>query len=209
MKAVIWHAIGDSRLDDAPGRTSTTRTTRSCASPPPASAKPGRPTGRHGLLRWPAGRPAASVVYKRSTPGYRARTPASYRYSTQWMYPPHRASLVDAGASDWTPLITRWSAIEDAVEAYASFDRRDSGCTKVAVGLGGDGRPGSGEYAGIGAAHQAGAGGPGSRRTSTPGAPGVPAPGPVRRRRAGARGEGHGTRQTGEARAAQHEPRPA
>jgi threonine dehydrogenase-like Zn-dependent dehydrogenase len=79
---------------------------------------------------------------------------------------PHLVSLVATGALDPTPLITRWSATEDAVEAYASFDRRESGWAKVALGLGGEGGmpPGSGEHSGTGTATTAGAGGPQAAR---------------------------------------------
>jgi threonine dehydrogenase-like Zn-dependent dehydrogenase len=80
-------------------------------------------------------------------------------------YVPHLVSLVATGALDPTPLITRWSATQDAVDAYTSFDRRESGWTKVAIGLGGEGAmpPGSGEQAGYGTATTAGTGGPEAR----------------------------------------------
>ncbi len=54
-------------------------------------------------------------------------------------YVPHLVSLVAGGTLDPTPLITRWSPTEDAIEAYQSFDRRESGWTKVALALGGPG----------------------------------------------------------------------
>lgn len=74
---------------------------------------------------------------------------------------PHLVSLVAAGALDPSPLATRWPAVEDVIEAYASFDRREQGWTKVALDFGGEGRmpPASGEHAGSGAATTAGAGG--------------------------------------------------
>lgn len=77
-------------------------------------------------------------------------------------YLPHLVSLVATGALDPTPLATRWPDVEDVIEAYASFDRRESGWTKVALDFGGEGRmpPASGEHAGSGAATTAGAAGP-------------------------------------------------
>ncbi|WP_405590420.1 hypothetical protein [Streptomyces sp. NBC_01190] len=76
-------------------------------------------------------------------------------------YLPHLLSLVTTGALDPSPLVTRWTGAEDAVEAYRTFDRRENGWTKVAIGLGGAGDmpPGSGEDAGTGAT-TAGTGGP-------------------------------------------------
>jgi threonine dehydrogenase-like Zn-dependent dehydrogenase len=73
-------------------------------------------------------------------------------------YLPRLVSLVATGALDPTPLITQWSATDDAVAAYESFDRRVSGWTKVALGLGGAGAmpPGSGPDAGVGTATTAG-----------------------------------------------------
>ncbi|WP_073500642.1 zinc-dependent alcohol dehydrogenase [Actinacidiphila paucisporea] len=78
-------------------------------------------------------------------------------------YLPHLVSLVATGALDPTPLVTRWPDPVDAIEAYASFDRRESGWAKVALEFGGEGGmpPGSGEHAGSGAATTAG----GSRST--------------------------------------------
>jgi threonine dehydrogenase-like Zn-dependent dehydrogenase len=77
-------------------------------------------------------------------------------------YLPHLVSLVATGALDPTPLATRWPGVEDVIEAYASFDRRESGWTKVALDFGGEGRmpAASGEHAGSGAATTAGAAGP-------------------------------------------------
>ncbi|MEE1927415.1 zinc-dependent alcohol dehydrogenase [Streptomyces sp. TRM 70351] len=76
-------------------------------------------------------------------------------------YVPDLVSRVAAGTLDPTPLITRWAATEDAVEAYRTFDRRESGWTKVALGLGGPGAvsPGLGDAAGTGAATTAGTSG--------------------------------------------------
>jgi threonine dehydrogenase-like Zn-dependent dehydrogenase len=83
-------------------------------------------------------------------------------------YLPELVSLVATGALDPTPLITRWSAAQDAISAYESFDRRESGWTKVALGLGGEGAmpPGSGAFAGVGAATTAGT----AARGAAPGA---------------------------------------
>ncbi|MEU1889579.1 alcohol dehydrogenase catalytic domain-containing protein [Streptomyces pristinaespiralis] len=77
-------------------------------------------------------------------------------------YVPRLVSMVASGTLDPTPLITRWSSAVDALEAYRNFDRRESGWTKVALGLGGDGAlaPGLGEAAGTGAATTAGSGPP-------------------------------------------------
>jgi threonine dehydrogenase-like Zn-dependent dehydrogenase len=76
-------------------------------------------------------------------------------------YLPRLVSLVATGALDPTPLVTQWSATDDAVAAYESFDRRVSGWTKVALGLGGAGAmpPGSGQDAGLGTATTAGSSG--------------------------------------------------
>jgi threonine dehydrogenase-like Zn-dependent dehydrogenase len=73
-------------------------------------------------------------------------------------YVPELVSLVANGTLDPTPLITRWSPTEDAIEAYQSFDRRETGWTKVALGLGGPGAvpPGSGHASGTGATTTAG-----------------------------------------------------
>ncbi|MFJ8043232.1 alcohol dehydrogenase catalytic domain-containing protein [Kitasatospora sp. NPDC096147] len=81
-------------------------------------------------------------------------------------YLPHLVSLVATGALDPTPLTTRWSAVQDAVAAYESFDRRESGWTKVALGLGGPGSvpPGLGENAGTGTATTAGTDGGGRQQ---------------------------------------------
>ncbi|NUS14685.1 MAG: alcohol dehydrogenase catalytic domain-containing protein [Streptomyces sp.] len=77
-------------------------------------------------------------------------------------YLPHLVSLVATGALDPTPLATRWPDVEDVIEAYGSFDRREQGWTKVALDFGGEGRmpAASGEHAGTGAATTAGTGGP-------------------------------------------------
>lgn len=73
-------------------------------------------------------------------------------------YVPELVSMVAAGRLDPTPLITRWVGTEDALDAYRTFDRRESGWTKVALGVAGDGsvEPGLGEAAGTGAATTAG-----------------------------------------------------
>lgn len=78
-------------------------------------------------------------------------------------YVPDLVSLVASGALDPTPLITHWSSTADAVAAYRSFDRRERGWTKVALGLGGPGsvEPGLGDAAGTGAATTAGTAPPG------------------------------------------------
>lgn len=78
-------------------------------------------------------------------------------------YVPDLVSLVATGALDPTPLITQWSETADAVDAYRTFDRREAGWAKVALGLGGSGAvpPGSGEHAGTGVGTTAGVeGGP-------------------------------------------------
>ncbi len=73
-------------------------------------------------------------------------------------YVPDLVSMVAAGRLDPTPLITRWVGTEDALDAYRTFDRRESGWTKVALGVADDGSvaPGLGEAAGTGAATTAG-----------------------------------------------------
>jgi threonine dehydrogenase-like Zn-dependent dehydrogenase len=73
-------------------------------------------------------------------------------------YLPDLVSMVAAGRLDPTPLITRWVGTEDAIDAYRTFDRREAGWTKVALGVAGDGsvEPGMGEAAGTGAATTAG-----------------------------------------------------
>lgn len=73
-------------------------------------------------------------------------------------YVPHLVSMVASGTLDPTPLITHWSGAEDVIEAYETFDRRETGWTKVAIGLGGRGSvaPGLGEAAGTGASTTAG-----------------------------------------------------
>ncbi|MBY8883058.1 alcohol dehydrogenase catalytic domain-containing protein [Actinacidiphila acidipaludis] len=73
-------------------------------------------------------------------------------------YVPRLVERVATGALDPTPLITQWSATVDAIDAYAAFDRREPGWTKVALGLGGEGAmpPGSGEHAGVGTGTTAG-----------------------------------------------------
>ncbi len=73
-------------------------------------------------------------------------------------YVPDLVSMVATGRLDPTPLITRWVGTEDALDAYRTFDRRESGWTKVALGVADDGSvpPGLGEAAGTGAATTAG-----------------------------------------------------
>ena len=71
-------------------------------------------------------------------------------------YLPRLVTMVATGALDPTPLITRWAQPQDAIEAYRAFDRRATGWTKVALGLGGGIRPGDGHAAGTGAATTAG-----------------------------------------------------
>ncbi|MGY1454715.1 zinc-dependent alcohol dehydrogenase [Streptomyces sp. SS8] len=80
-------------------------------------------------------------------------------------YLPRLVSMVASGELDPTPLLTRWAEVPDAVEAYRTFDRRESGWTKVALGPGGQGSvaPGMGEAAGTGAATTAGTGETGKR----------------------------------------------
>ncbi|SFL92702.1 zinc-dependent alcohol dehydrogenase [Streptomyces pini] len=79
-------------------------------------------------------------------------------------YLPRLVSMVASGELDPTPLVTRWAETPDAVEAYRTFDRREAGWTKVALGLGGQGSvaPGLGEAAGTGTATTAGSGQTGS-----------------------------------------------
>jgi len=83
---------------------------------------------------------------------------------------PGLVSLVASGALDPSPLITHWSALPDAIDAYESFDRRESGWTKVALGLGGLGAvpPGSGHGAGTGTATTAGSASPDARKQGSP-----------------------------------------
>lgn len=73
-------------------------------------------------------------------------------------YLPHLVSLVASGALDPSPLVTHWSFTEDAIDAYGSFDRRETGWTKVALGMGGEGgvEPGLGDVAGTGTGTTAG-----------------------------------------------------
>ncbi|MFI1653324.1 zinc-dependent alcohol dehydrogenase [Streptomyces sp. NPDC020472] len=73
-------------------------------------------------------------------------------------YVPRLVSLVGSGTLDPTPLVTRWSGLGDAIDAYRAFDRREAGWTKVALGLDDRGAvaPGMGEEAGTGAATTAG-----------------------------------------------------
>ncbi|MFI6347428.1 zinc-dependent alcohol dehydrogenase [Streptomyces sp. NPDC050560] len=73
-------------------------------------------------------------------------------------YIPDLVGLVASGALDPTPLITRWSITEDAVDAYRTFDRREAGWTKVALAVSDEGSvaPGMGTDAGRGAATTAG-----------------------------------------------------
>ncbi|MFP8941984.1 zinc-dependent alcohol dehydrogenase [Streptomyces fenghuangensis] len=80
-------------------------------------------------------------------------------------YLPRLVSMVASGELDPTPLLTRWAEVPDAVEAYRTFDRRESGWTKVALGVEGRGSvaPGLGEAAGTGAATTAGTGETGRR----------------------------------------------
>jgi threonine dehydrogenase-like Zn-dependent dehydrogenase len=70
-------------------------------------------------------------------------------------------TMVATGALDPTPLITRWAETQDVIDAYGSFDRRETGWAKVALGLGGSGSvtPGMGEAAGTGASTTAGTAG--------------------------------------------------
>lgn len=74
-------------------------------------------------------------------------------------YAPRLVSMVATGALDPTPLVTQWAGTQDALTAYESFDHREAGWTKVALGLGGQGAmpPGSGAYAGVGTGTTAGA----------------------------------------------------
>lgn len=67
-------------------------------------------------------------------------------------YVPGLVSMVATGQLDPTPLVSQWAATQDAVDAYEAFDRRESGWTKVALGLGGPGAmpPGSGKDASTG-----------------------------------------------------------
>jgi threonine dehydrogenase-like Zn-dependent dehydrogenase len=46
-------------------------------------------------------------------------------------YAPHLVELVRTGAIDPTEILTKVMPIEDAIEAYKHFDRRDTGWTKV------------------------------------------------------------------------------
>jgi threonine dehydrogenase-like Zn-dependent dehydrogenase len=73
-------------------------------------------------------------------------------------YIPRLVTMVASGELDPTPLITRWTGTEDAIEAYRTFDRREAGWTKVALGMSDQGSiaPGLGESAGSGAATTAG-----------------------------------------------------
>ncbi|UQA97114.1 alcohol dehydrogenase catalytic domain-containing protein [Streptomyces halobius] len=68
-------------------------------------------------------------------------------------YIPGLVAKVASGELDPLPLVTRWSATEDALSAYRSFDRREHGWTKVALGVvGADAvAPGEGASAGPGA----------------------------------------------------------
>ncbi len=77
-------------------------------------------------------------------------------------YVPHLVSLVASGVLDPTPLVTRWSGTENAVEAYRRFDRREPGWTKAVLGTSSEGSvtPGLGESSGTGAATTAGSPGP-------------------------------------------------
>jgi threonine dehydrogenase-like Zn-dependent dehydrogenase len=77
-------------------------------------------------------------------------------------YLPDLVSMVAGGRLDPTPLITRWVGTEDAIDAYASFDRREAGWTKVVLGTAEEGSvpPGLGAAAGTGAATTAGTPGP-------------------------------------------------
>ncbi|WP_130796567.1 zinc-dependent alcohol dehydrogenase [Streptomyces otsuchiensis] len=77
-------------------------------------------------------------------------------------YVPRLVSMVSSGELDPTPLITRWAGERDAIEAYRTFDRRESGWTKVGLGLDDRGSvaPGLGAAAGTGSATTEGSDGP-------------------------------------------------
>jgi threonine dehydrogenase-like Zn-dependent dehydrogenase len=79
-------------------------------------------------------------------------------------YVPDLVGRVAEGALDPSPLITRWAGTTDAITAYRSFDLREPGWAKVAIGLGGSGsvEPGTGVHAGTGTATTAGAPGGGA-----------------------------------------------
>lgn len=72
-------------------------------------------------------------------------------------YLPYLVDKVASGALDTSPLVTRWNTTQHAVAAYESFDRRETGWTKVALSVDADGvTPGMGAAAGTGAATTAG-----------------------------------------------------
>jgi threonine dehydrogenase-like Zn-dependent dehydrogenase len=73
-------------------------------------------------------------------------------------YVPELVSMTASGRLDPTPLISHWSGTQDAVSAYRSFDRREQGWTKVALGVSSEGAVprGEGASAGSGAATTAG-----------------------------------------------------
>ncbi|NJQ06413.1 zinc-dependent alcohol dehydrogenase [Streptomyces lonarensis] len=73
-------------------------------------------------------------------------------------YIPRLVSMVGSGELDPTPLITRWAGERDVIDAYRTFDRREAGWTKVALGLDEHGAvaPGLGTGSGTGTATTAG-----------------------------------------------------
>jgi threonine dehydrogenase-like Zn-dependent dehydrogenase len=77
-------------------------------------------------------------------------------------YLPQLVSMVASGELDPTPLVTRWAGTRDVIEAYRMFDRRETGWTKVALGMGRDDavEPGLGSGSGTGAGTTAGSPGP-------------------------------------------------
>lgn len=73
-------------------------------------------------------------------------------------YLPFLVEQVASGALDTSPLVTQWAGTEDVIEAYERFDRRETGWTKIALGVSNsDVSPGTGASADTGASTTAGA----------------------------------------------------
>ncbi|WP_165990127.1 zinc-dependent alcohol dehydrogenase [Streptomyces sp. YIM 98790] len=81
-------------------------------------------------------------------------------------YLPHLVTLVTSGELDPTPLVTRWTDLPAAVDAYRTFDRREAGWTKVALGVHAQGSvpSGLGTAAGTGTSTTGGSPAPDARQ---------------------------------------------
>jgi len=137
MKAVVWHGIGDIRLDDVPDpkveqpTDAVVRLTASAISGTDlhfvrgtfSGMREGTILGHEAAASFPIGKAMnKNLSMNAGNCNHRA-------------YIPKLVEMVRTGVIDPVQVLTKVEALTDAIEAYEHFDRREAGWIKTELKL--------------------------------------------------------------------------